>query len=65
MLKEGKCITCKKYRELDGAPWIACSVYPEHIPLSIYQNPIDSDQPINCDKYEKNHDWDKNETAQQ
>jgi|GEM_PF-3023677 len=60
MLKEGKCVTCKKYKELDEAPWIACSVYPKHIPLSIYQNPIGSDKPVNCDNYEYDPEWEKN-----
>ena len=59
MLIESKCATCKKFKLIDESPWCVCKAYPENIPDSIYQNPVDSDKPVDCDKYEYNPEWEK------
>jgi len=58
-IKMSKCETCKHIISLDEAPWAVCLKYPESIPLIIFGNTIDSDKPVNCDKYEYNPDWNK------
>ena len=57
MIKYSKCMSCQKYKVLDNAPWSACEVYPNGIPLEMCKITIESKEPLKCEKYEFNPNW--------
>ena len=56
--KLSKCETCKNFKIYNEAPWVGCTKNTI-IPEEYYQNPIDSNDPVKCPKYEYNADWRK------
>lgn len=57
--KLSKCETCKFFIKYDKAPWVDCEKYPDNIPEEYYQNIIESKEPIKCQNYIFNPEWNK------